>query len=105
MVTVAKRGANWANAAARSKARKAGLIDSTRMRQLIQQLPDTIAASIAEFGYRTEIDLYADRLSGADLVEAALSHNMDNDLAQVLGFCQGALEDIVAIYVDRFGYQ
>ena len=104
-MVLAKGGSNWAYAAARSKARKAKLIDSTRMRQLLQQQPDAIAASIAEFGYRPEMDTYAGRLDGADLIEAALSHNLDRDLAEVLGVCSGSLRDIVAIYVDRFGYQ
>ena len=106
MALVAKGGrSNWAYASARSKARKANLIDATRMRQLLQQEPDAIAASIAEFGYRLEMDMYGSRLSGADLIEAALNHNMDRDLSQVLGYCQGDLRDIVSIYVDRFSYQ
>jgi len=105
MAMMAKGGSNWAYAAARSKTRKANLIDATRMRQLLQQEPDAIAASIAEFGYRSEMDEYATRLSGADLIEAALNHNMDRDLAQVLGYCQGNLKEVVSIYVDRFGYQ
>lgn len=104
-MVMAKGGSNWAYAAARSKARKAKLIDSTRMRQLLQQQPDAIAASIGEFGYRPEMDTYAGRLDGADLIEAALSHNLDRDLAEVLHFCQGSLRDLVSIYVDRFGYQ
>ena len=97
MATVATGQSNWANACARGKARKAGLIDSTRLRQLLQQSPDSIATSIAEFGYRAELDMYGDKMSGADLVETALNHNMDRDLHQVLHFCQGHLKDLVAI--------
>ena len=95
---------NWANASARSKARKAKLIDATRMRQLMQQGPDTIAASIGEAGYRKELDLYSSRLSGADLIEAALSHNLDRDLKEVIGFCQGRLRRIVSVFATRFSY-
>ena len=105
MATISTGQSNWANASARGKARKAGLIDDTRMRQLLQQSPDSIAASIAEFGYREELDEYADKLSGVDLVEAALNHNMDRDLNQVLAFCQGHLKGLVSIYVERFTYQ
>ena len=105
MTTVATGQSNWANASARGKSRKAQLIDATRMRQLLQQAPDAIAASIAEMGYRPELDLYADTLTGVDLVEAALNHNMDRDLQQVLGFCQGHLKNLVSIYVERFTYQ
>ena len=97
MATVTTGQSNWANASARGKARKAGLIDSTRLRQLLQQSPDSIASSIAEFGYQAELNLYADKLRGVDLVETALNHNMDRDLAQVLGFCQGQLKNLVSI--------
>ena len=96
---------NVYNAAARAKARKASLIDSTRMRQLVQQGPDSIGASIGEMGYRSEMDLYASRMGGADAIEAALFHNLDNDLAGVLRFCQGNLKSLVAIYVERFDYE
>mgnify|MGYP006082040951 FL=1 len=105
MASISRGKSNWANASARSKARKAGLIDSTQMRQLLQQEPDAMASSISEMGYRADLDLYATRLSGADLVEAALNHNMDRDLNQVLRFCQGLLGDLVSIYVERYTYQ
>ncbi|MDG1525962.1 MAG: V-type ATPase subunit [Candidatus Thalassarchaeaceae archaeon] len=105
MARIGNGRSNMANASARAKARKAGLIDSTRMRQLLQQGPDTIGTSIAEFGYRTEIDIYAGRLSGADLIEAALNHNLDTDFDSVLRFCQGRLKSMVAVYVERFSYQ
>ena len=104
MVRVGGRS-NMANASARAKARKASLIDSTRMRQLLQQSPDAIGTSIAEFGYRSEIDLYAGRYTGADLIEAALNHNLDTDFDSVLRFCQGDLKSMVAVYVERFSYQ
>ena len=96
---------NLYNAAARAKARKASLIDPTKMRQLVQQGTDSIGASIGELGYRSEMDLYASRMSGADAIEAALFHNLDNDLAGVLRFCQGHLKSLVAIYVNRFDYE
>jgi V/A-type H+-transporting ATPase subunit C len=104
MARIGNGRSNMANASARAKARKAGLIDSTRMRQLLQQGPDTIGTSIAEFGYRNEIDLYAGRFSGADLIEAALNHNLDTDFNSVMGFCQGKLKGMVAVYVERFSY-
>ena len=105
MVRAQSGRSNLYNASARAKARKASLIDQTRMRQLVQQGTDSIGASIGEMGYRTEMDLYASRMSGADAVEAALFHNLDNDLAEVLRFCQGKLKSLVAIYVERFDYE
>lgn len=105
MSNVSYGRSNVYNASARAKARKASLIDSTRMRQLLQQGPDSIGASIGELGYRTEMDMYASRMSGADAVEAALFHNMDNDIHQVMSFCHGHLRSLVAIYVERFDYE
>lgn len=105
MVRVANGRSNIYNASARAKARKASLIDTTRMRQLIQQGPDSIGVSIGELGYRAEMDLYASKMDGADAIEAALFHNLDNDLAQVMRFCQGHLRSLVAIYVERFDYE
>ena len=105
MASMANGRSNLYNASARAKARKATLIDTTRMRQLLQQGPESIGVSIGELGYRSEMDLYASRMSGADAVEAALFHNMDNDLSQVLRFCQGHLRALVAIYVERFDYE
>ena len=105
MARVPNGRSNIYNASARAKARKAALIDTTRMRQLIQQGTDSIGVSIGELGYRSEMDLYATRMDGADAIEAALFHNLDNDLAQVMGFCQGHLKSLVAIYVERFDYE
>ena len=49
---------NLYNAAARAKARKASLIDTTRMRQLVQQGTESIGASIGEMGYLTNISFW-----------------------------------------------
>ena len=95
---------NWANASARSKARKAKLLNEPQIRQLMQKGPVTIAASIADAGYSKELNLYSKRLSGADLIEAALSHNLDRDLKEVMGYCQGRLRRIVSVFALRFSY-
>ena len=41
-MAIAAGRSNWANAAARSKARKSNLLDETRLRQLLKSGPDTI---------------------------------------------------------------
>jgi V/A-type H+-transporting ATPase subunit C len=105
MVRITSGKSNIYNAAARAKARKASLIDSTRMLQLLQLGPESIGASIGELGYRNEMDIYASRMDGADAVEAALVHNLDNDLREILKFCQGPLKSIVSIYIERFSYE
>ena len=96
--------ANYSASSARAKSRKSSLIDQVRMKQLLQQDVNAISASIADSGYRADLDLYASRLKGAELVEAALSHNLDRDLAEVLHFCTGSVRDQVAIYALRFEF-
>ena len=95
---------NWSNAAARARSRRGRLLDRTRIRQLIKQQPDAIAASIGDAGYRQDIDLYAHRLAGAELVEAGLSHNLDREVHQVLKFCQGELSDIVGVWATKIDH-
>ena len=51
MLGQASRRSNICNASARAKARKASLIDSTRMRQLLQTGPESIGASIGAVSY------------------------------------------------------
>lgn len=96
--------ANYAASSARAKSRKSSLIDKVRMKQLLQQDVNALSASIADSGYRPDLDVYASRLDGAELIEAALSHNLDRDLAEVLHFCTGAVRDQVAIYAQRFEF-
>ena len=97
-------GNNTAYVAARAKSRRASLMDRTRLRQLIQQTPDQLTVAVADSGYRTEIDLYAGHFSGGDLVEAALTHNLQSELSNILGLCNGKVRRLVEIYTGRFRY-
>lgn len=105
MAVLDSSGSNPATAAARSKARRAKLLDETRMRQLLQMTPDQLVTGVADCGYRTEIDTYSMRLEGAELVEVALKHNLSRELSEVVGYCQGVLKNHVKVYTDRFSYQ
>jgi vacuolar-type H+-ATPase subunit C/Vma6 len=95
---------NGAYVAARAKSRKRKLIDSTRFRQLVQQTPEQLAVSIADLGYRQEIDMYASGFKGSDLIEVGLSHNLENELANIIGLCSGEIRKQVEIYTGRFRY-
>ena len=98
-------GNNTAYVAARAKSRKSNLMDRTRLRQLIQQTPDQLTVAVADNGYRAEIDLYAGHFTGGDLVEAALTHNLQSELSKILNLCNGKVRGIVEIYTSRFQYQ
>ena len=98
-------GNNTAYVAARAKSRKSSLMDRTRLRQLIQQSPDQLTVAVADNGYRTEIDLYAGHFTGGDLVAAALTHNLQAELSNILTLCNGKVRGMVEIYTGRFRYQ
>ena len=98
-------GNNTAYVAARAKSRRSSLMDRTRLRQLIQQSPDQLTVAVADNGYRAEIDLYAGHFTGGDLVEAALTHNLQEELSNILNLCNGKVRGIVEIYTNRFQYQ
>lgn len=90
--------------AARAKSRRQKLADRARLRQLINQSPDQLTVAVGEIGYRSEIDLYAGKLSGGDLVEAALTHNLEHELENMLSMCNGKIRGMVETYTSRFDY-
>ena len=90
--------------AASAKSRRQKLADRARLRQLISQSPEQLTVSVGEIGYRSEIDLYAGQLSGGDLVEAALTHNLEHELEKMLSLCSGKIRNIVEVYTSRFEY-
>ena len=96
---------NTAYVASRAKSRRKKLADLARMRQLINQSTDQLTASVSSMGYADEVNLYAGKLTGADLVEAALTHNLAAELLDILKMCNGKIRDIVEIYTSRFEYQ
>ena len=96
---------NTAYVASRAKSRRKKLADLARMRQLINQSTDQLTASVSNMGYADEVNLYAGKLTGADLVEAALTHNLEAELFDILKMCNGKIRDIVGIYTSRFEYQ
>ena len=90
--------------AARAKARRQKLADRARLRQLINQSPEQLTVAVGEIGYRSEIDIYAGQLTGGDLVEAALTHNLEHELENMLSMCNGKIRNIVETYTSRFEY-
>lgn len=97
-------GSNAPNAAARCKTRRGKLLDRTQLRQMIQQSPEQLTSSIADKGYRNEIDKYSTRFSGSDLLEMALTDRLSRELNEVVSFCRGDLLKQVGVYANRFSY-
>jgi V/A-type H+-transporting ATPase subunit C len=102
---VKKLAGNTAYVASRAKSRRKKLADLSRMRQLINQSTDQLTTSVSNMGYSDEVNLYAGKLTGADLVEAALTHNLESELNNILSMCNGKIRDVVEIYSSRFEYQ
>ena len=90
--------------AARAKSRRQKLADRSRLRQLISQSPEQLTVAVGEIGYRAEIDIYAGQLTGGDLVEAALTHNLEHELEKMLSMCNGKIRGMVETYTSRFEY-
>jgi V/A-type H+-transporting ATPase subunit C len=91
--------------ASRAKARRQKLADRARLRQLINQSVDQLTVAVADIGYRNEIDLYAGKLSGGDLVEAALTHNLEVELTEIVNMANSSIRALIEIYTSRFEYQ
>jgi vacuolar-type H+-ATPase subunit C/Vma6 len=91
--------------AARAKSRRQKLADRARLRQLINQSVDQLTVAVGDLGYRTEIDLYAGKLSGGDLVEAALTHNLEAELQDIVDMSNRTIRPLIEIYTLRFEYQ
>ena len=91
--------------AARAKSRRQKLADRARLRQLINQSVDQLTVAVGDLGYRTEIDLYAGKLTGGDLVEAALTHNLEVELQEIVNMSNRSIRPLIEIYTLRFEYQ
>ena len=91
--------------AARAKSRRQKLADRARLRQLINQSVDQLTVAVGDLGYRTEIDLYACKLTGGDLVEAALTHNLEVELQEIVDMSNRAILPLIEVYTLRFEYQ
>ena len=97
-------GANEAYVSARAKSRRKQLADRVRLRQLIHQSPDQLTVAVADIGYRAEIDQYAGLMSGSDLVEAALTQNLQKELFRITSLCSGNMLELVKAYSMRHTY-
>lgn len=96
---------NTAYVVSRAKSRRQKLADRARLRQLINQSVDQLSVAVGDIGYRAELDLYAGKLTGGDLIEAALTHNLEAELSNILNMTSGNIRSLIEIYTGRFEYQ
>ncbi|MDR0777853.1 MAG: ATP synthase A1 subunit C [Methanomassiliicoccaceae archaeon] len=94
--------ANYAAAAAKVKAKKAALMgDEAYAKMLMMSLPE-ISRFIGESGYQKEMEEFAGRIGGIDLIEHATYRNMARTFSTILLFTQGELRQMVSAYLTKW---
>ena len=93
---------NYAYVATRARSRRSRLIPSESYSQLLNLGNSEIARYIQDLEYRSEIDRYGSKLSGADLIEVALVDNLAKDVGDFLNFSTGKLKEILQVYAERY---
>jgi V/A-type H+-transporting ATPase subunit C len=95
-------GGNFAYACARVKAKKSFLLShDTYSRMLVMDVYE-IGRFLGETQYREEMARYASKLSGANLVEVAVTRNLAETYSNILSFTTGHLREMVGDYLMRW---
>ncbi|MGI0148508.1 MAG: V-type ATPase subunit, partial [Thermoplasmata archaeon] len=96
---------NYPYVTARVRAKKSALLSAdVYERMLLMEIPQ-IARILGEGAYKAEILALAAKASGVDLIELATSRNLAAVFAQIIGFSEGELRQMIAWYLDRFDVQ
>ena len=95
-------GSNLAYAATRARVRRSKLLKPEAYRHLLAMEVVEITRYITELDYREDVDRYASRYRGVDLIGIALSSNLRRNLAEVLSFCKGDLYQLIDKYLERY---
>lgn len=93
---------NYAYACTRVKAKKRFLLSRDVYSRLLVMDVHEIGRFLGETQYRNEMTRYASRLSGANLIEVAVTRNLADTYAQILGFTTGHLRNTVGSYLRRW---
>lgn len=96
---------NYPYVTARVRAKKAALLSADVYERMLQMEIPQIARVLGEGAYKTEILALATKASGVDLIELATSRNLAAVFAQIIGFSEGELRQMIGWYLDRFDVQ
>lgn len=96
---------NYPYVTARVRAKKGALLSQDTYDRMLQMEIPQIARILGEGAYKKEILALATKSSGVDLIELALSRNLAAVFAQIIGFSEGELRQMIAWYLDRFDVQ
>ncbi len=93
---------NYSYVVARVRSRKKFLLDEDDYQNLVRMGTNEIARFMEETEYEKEINELGARYSGSDLIERALYRNISRHFSDLLGWCEGELEDMVSNYLRRY---
>jgi V/A-type H+/Na+-transporting ATPase subunit C len=96
---------NYPYVTARVRAKKAALLSEDVYERMLQMEIPQIARVLGEGAYKAEILALATKASGVDLIELATSRNLATVFAQIIGFSEGELRQMIGWYLDRFDVQ
>src|SRR5207247_10675161 len=96
---------NYPYVTARVRAKKAALLSPDVYERRLQMEIPQIARVIGEGAYKAEVLALASKASGVDLIELATSRNLAAVFAQIIGFSEGELRQMIGWYLDRFDVQ
>lgn len=96
---------NYAYVNARVRAKKAFLLPPETYPKLIARDLPEIARTLQEGQYQAEIDELAARYRGAELIERATRLNLGRVYDQILGFSEGELRTMLALFMQRYDVQ
>ena len=96
---------NYPYATARVRAKKSALLAKDTYDRMLQMEIPQIARLLSEGGYKDQIIALGAKVSGVDLIELSTSRNLAAVFAQIIGFTEGELRQMIGWYLDRFDVQ
>ncbi len=93
---------NYAYVTTRVRARRAELQPRENYEKMLMLSLPELSRTIGESSYRAEIEELAPRYGSVDLIEWATSLNLAHNFRQILGWCEGELQAMVALYLRRW---
>ncbi len=96
---------NFPYVTARVKARKALLLPKESYDRFLQMEIPEIARYLGEQQYKEELLALGVQYSGVDLIEMAITRNLEKTYTQIYEFSEGQLKIMVGRYLDRYDLQ
>ncbi len=96
---------NFPYVTARVKARRALLLPKESYDRFLQMEIPEIARYLGEQQYKDELLALGARYTGVDLIEMAITRNLEKTYTQIYEFSEGQLKIMVGRYLDRYDLQ